>query len=112
MITIELYFDHSGLLKRCRADGHAGAGSKGNDIVCAAVSILLRATYRTLLKKTGIKLRERVPERGAFFLELENEATEEASAFLFAVGSFLKEGLQSVSEEYPQFCTVKIYTEE
>ncbi|MDR2149840.1 MAG: ribosomal-processing cysteine protease Prp [Spirochaetaceae bacterium] len=111
MISIELYFDHFGLLKRCRADGHAGAGYKGNDIVCAAVSVLLRTTYRTLLKKADIRLWEDASKRGTFFLEA--EATEESTAaFLFAVGSFLKEGLQSVSEDYPQFCTVKIYMEE
>ena len=109
MINIALYFDNVGLLKRCRAEGHAGADSKGNDIVCAAVSVLLR-TYCTLLKKAGIISKEDTPHRGAFFLEA--EATQETAFFLFAVGSFLKEGLQSVSEEYPKFCTVQIYTEE
>jgi uncharacterized protein YsxB (DUF464 family) len=106
MITAELSFDRAGILKWCRVTGHAGAGMRGNDIVCAAVSVLLQTVYRTLYGRVDIHVRGDAPERGISLLEV--ETVEEGSAFLFAAGAFLREGLCFVAEEYPECCTVII----
>jgi uncharacterized protein YsxB (DUF464 family) len=109
MITIDVAVDNAGLLMSCRAAGHAGAGPRGGDIVCAAVSVLLRTALRTLSGREGIQVRGGAPERGVLWLE--TGYTGEGRDFLSAAGAFLMEGIKSVSEEYPDYCALNIHTE-
>ena len=99
MIQAELVLDEAGLLSSCRVSGHAGAGKQGSDIVCAAVSVLTRTLLRVLSGRDDISIRGSVPQRGDFFVEV--EYSPEGRVFLAAAGSFLMEGLLSVSEEFP-----------
>ncbi|MDR0589776.1 MAG: ribosomal-processing cysteine protease Prp [Spirochaetaceae bacterium] len=111
MITIDVVFDVEGILKSCKVRGHAGAGPQGSDIVCAAVSILTKTALRTLTGREGIIVRvpAGVPERGRF--EMEIDYTGEGRDFLAAAGTFLVEGLVSVSEAYPDYCSTNMYKE-
>ena len=106
MIAIEAVLDEGGVLQSCKAVGHAGAGRTGTDIVCAAVSVLMRTAVRSLDGRKGITIRWEAPEPG--FLSLEADYTAEGRDFLFAAGVFLVEGLSSVAEEYPEHCSFKI----
>ena len=105
MIKAELVLDQ-GLLRSCVIRGHAGAGPKGADIVCAAVSVLARTALKTLSDRLEAVNAE-FPERGEFFLEIPG-AIESDKEFISGVGTFLTEGLLSVSREYPDFCKVSI----
>jgi uncharacterized protein YsxB (DUF464 family) len=105
VIKAEVILD-GGLLRSCRVSGHAGAGPRGGDIVCAAVSVLARTAMRALSGREGITVRGEAPERGVF--RLEAECTAAGREFLEVAGIFLTEGLVSVAEEYPDFCQVKI----
>ena len=102
MIEINAVLDKNGTLKACSACGHAGAGSKGTDIVCSAVSVLLRTAVCVLSDRKGISIRYDAPKPG--FLKLEADYTAEGKNFLDAVGIFLIEGLKSVAQEYPLYC--------
>ena len=106
MIQAEIVLDKSGLLKSCRVQGHAGAGKKGSDIVCAAVSVLTRTIVQVLSGRQGITIRGDIPGQGNFLME--TEYTPEGREFLSAAGAFLVEGLLSVSAEFPNFCKVTI----
>ena len=97
-----------GLFKSCCIRGHAGAGPKGADIVCAAVSVLSRTVCRVLSDRKGITVESSAPNRGEFFLEVTWDGTSENREFLDGAGLFLKEGLLSVSREFPSFCQVKL----
>jgi len=99
-----LVLDEAGLLRTCRVSGHSGAGKRGEDIVCAAVSVLTRTFVRLLSKREGITIRGEIPEEGNFYLE--TEYTAEGREFLAVAGAFLIEGLLSVSEEFPDYCRV------
>jgi uncharacterized protein YsxB (DUF464 family) len=109
MIHIDVALDEAGLLISCGVTGHAGAGPRGGDIVCAAVSVLLRTALRTLSGREGILVRGDAPKRGSLWLE--TAYTGEGEAFLSAAGAFLVEGLKSVSGEYPDYCRLHIHTE-
>jgi uncharacterized protein YsxB (DUF464 family) len=109
MIEIDAAFDEAGLLSSCTVRGHAGQGPKGGDIVCAAVSVLTRTALRVLSTQEGVSLRGGAPGRGVF--RIETNAAGEGRAFLFAAGTFLVEGLRSVSDEYPEYCTMNIRRE-
>lgn len=106
MIRIEAVLDSGGALRSCKATGHAGAGKTGGDIVCAAVTVLMRAAIRALSVTEGVTVRFEAPRPG--FLLLEAECADGGREFLFAAGVFLLEGLASVAEEYPENCNLSI----
>ena len=124
MIQVKIVLDEAGLLRSCEVEGHAGAGKKGNDIVCAAVSVLTRTVVRVLaggepspdqLKwsgsaegrgRKGITIRGSIPGQGNF--QMEADYTEEGKEFLAATGAYLCEGLLSVAEEFPGNCKINI----
>ena len=110
MITIAVVLDEAGLLKSCDVRGHAGAGKRGHDIVCAAVSALARTAQAVLSGRENITARSDAPGRGVFTLETtaQNQAGRD---FLAAAGAFLVEGLRSVAEEYPENCKMTITKE-
>ena len=104
MIQADMVLDEAGLLRSCRLQGHAGAGKRGSDIVCAAVTVLTRTLIRVLSGREGIKIRGSIPEQGNFWMEA--EYSPEGREFLAAAGAFLIEGLLSVSAEFPGYCKV------
>jgi uncharacterized protein YsxB (DUF464 family) len=106
VISIDAALDEAGLLRSCRVRGHAGAGPKGGDIVCAAVSVLTRTALRVLSQGEGITVRGEAPERGLVRMEI--EYTGQGKEFLSAAGAFLLEGLKSVAGEYPDYCRINI----
>jgi uncharacterized protein YsxB (DUF464 family) len=106
MIKANLVLEKGGGLRSCKVLGHAGAGRRGQDVVCAAVSVLVRTVARVLSGREGITVRSGTPEKGELWLEV--ESTVESGEFLAAAGAFLSEGLLSVSGEYPEFCQVTI----
>ena len=106
MIQADLVLDEAGLLRSCRVSGHAGAGKRGSDIVCAAVSVLTRTIIRSLSGNKGITVRGSIPGQGDFSMEA--EYTADGREFLAGAGAFLVEGLLSVSAEYPDHCKVYI----
>jgi len=98
--------DSDRVLKACKASGHAEAGKAGTDIVCAAVTVLLRTAVNTLSGRKGIIVQNGAPERGQLWLETVYEP--EGKEFLFAIGEFLVIGLMSISQEYPKNCKLTI----
>ncbi|MDR1098870.1 MAG: ribosomal-processing cysteine protease Prp [Treponema sp.] len=109
MIEIKLALDEAGLLRSCSVQGHAGAGKRGTDVVCAAVSVLIRTALRVLADKPGLTVRGEAPARGSLWMEA--AYTPEGRDFLSTTGLFLTQGLKSIAEDYPGFCKMNIYTE-
>jgi len=106
MICIDVIVDETGVLRSCKAEGHAGAGETGADIVCAAVSVLMRTSVRVLSGRKGISISSGAPEPGRLWLEL--EYTAEGRELLSAAGDFLITGLRSVAEEFPDNCRLTV----
>ena len=108
MIEIEAMVDEAGLLKSCSVKGHAEAGPKGKDIVCAAVSVLTRTVYGVLSKKEGLEVHCDASRRGVFLLVVKPNEAEKP--FLAGVSAFFLSGLASVAEEYPTHCKMLVTT--
>ncbi|GHV83924.1 hypothetical protein AGMMS50212_12640 [Spirochaetia bacterium] len=109
MIKVDALLDREGILKSCGIEGHSGAGSRGNDIVCAAVSVLARTCLQVLETKQCLTVRADASERGRLYFEIDRG--DKGRGFLEAVGSYLLEGIKSVAEEYPENCTIFIAKE-
>jgi uncharacterized protein YsxB (DUF464 family) len=109
LINIEIVLDDEGILISAKAEGHAGAGKTGNDIVCAAVSVLMRTAYTALYGRDGLTVKCGAPEPGLMSLEAGYGAG--GKDFLFACGVFLVEGLKSLAMEYPKNIKLDIRVE-
>jgi len=106
VIEIDVILDNNGVLRSCKACGHAGAGKAGTDIVCAAVSVLLRTALSTLSGREGVIIQGGAPQKGQLWLEAEYKAN--GKDFLFAIGEYLVNGLSSVAKEFPDNCKLTI----
>ncbi|MCL2444115.1 MAG: ribosomal-processing cysteine protease Prp [Treponema sp.] len=106
MIEIIALLDKNGVIRDCKVSGHAKAGKAGNDIVCAAVSVLVRTAVNVLSNRKGITIHYNALEKGQLYMEVSYEA--EGKDFLYAAGVFLIEGLKSVAQEYPKNCTLTV----
>jgi uncharacterized protein YsxB (DUF464 family) len=104
VVTVTL--DGSFLLRSLAVTGHAEGGLKGNDVVCAAVTVLVRTAAAVLSDKNYITAHIFAPARGELYLDV--ECVREGEPYLSAVQDFLLEGLGSLAAEYPD-CVNIVY---
>ena len=103
MTNIHLVCRQNGVLKSCRAEGHSGYGKKGTDIVCAAISILMRTAIQTLEELEGVCVESSSPARGIVdFCVTQTEFSDKLDAELKFAGQFLEKGFISLAEEFPE----------
>ena len=103
MTVIHLFFYRNGNLKSCRVEGHSGYGKKGTDIVCSAISILVRTAIQTLEELEGVCVKSDLSTRGMVDFRVEQtEFGEKTDAELRFAGKFLEKGFSSLASEYPE----------
>lgn len=112
MIQVQICCSKDGVLHECLAQGHAGFGKPGEDIVCAAVTTLLRTTISVLSKDSQFLLETEITERGklAFHVSVNGASSnnEKAADKLKYAGSFLVDGLTVLQKEYPECVLVEL----
>lgn len=91
------------------ASGHAGTGKRGSDIVCAALTVLLRTTAGVLTGK-GLVADVKTSGRGSLSV-IVTAYTEVDLPFLEYAADFLLEGLGSLAGEYPDAVEVNVLHE-
>lgn len=91
-----------------RAAGHAGYADEGEDIVCAAVSVLGCTCVNSLEALCGVKIAFTANEDGllAFTLPDLRDAARAHDAQLL-MGA-LRQGLEDVAAQYPRYVTLSI----
>jgi uncharacterized protein YsxB (DUF464 family) len=57
MLTVIIHEDSRGRLSSFVADGHAGWADAGDDVVCAAASVVLQAAWAGLTEHAGVNVR-------------------------------------------------------
>ena len=110
MIKIAVELNTAGLLSGIQATGHSEAAAKGQDIVCASVSVLLRTLARTLESKDGVLVKGSADMRGEISLDIKVDS-DALSDWLRGVTSYSLTGLKDLEAEYPQNCSVSIHKE-
>ena len=112
MTCIHLVCSADGKLKACRAEGHSGYGKKGEDIVCAAITVLVRTAVQTLSKLKGVCVESDLSTRGIVdFRVLQQEFSEKLNSELEFAGKFLEEGFSSLADEFPENVILNKQTE-
>ena len=95
----------------CEAKGHALFDQKGRDIVCAAVTVLVRTAAQTLDGRQGVAFEGAAPERGTLSFEARADG-DLAKAELKFAADFLKKGFESLAKEFPQNIQLECKLEE
>lgn len=102
MTQVFLACSGDGSFREARASGHAGFARKGQDIVCAAESFLLRTAMQVLESDgSGLVLETDAPRRGELSFRVVSSGTASRER-LVCVADFIRKGMQSLSEEYPE----------
>jgi uncharacterized protein len=99
MIRAAIVLDKGACLRSFKAEGHANAGERGYDIVCAAFSILARTAYRALEDLPGTELRGSAPGHGSLSFEVLRPATNPERAA--GIADFLVVGMGDLARDYP-----------
>jgi uncharacterized protein YsxB (DUF464 family) len=100
VIRASVVLDAGACLLSFKATGHAAAGDRGYDIVCAAFSTLARTAYRSLDALPGIELRGSAPEPGSLSFEVRKPAVSSERAA--GIADFLIAGLGDLARDYPE----------
>ncbi len=111
MTSVLLKRSKQGVLLGCNAEGHAGYAGRGYDIVCSAVSVLLRTAMQVVQALPGIQLDSDVSRRGSLSFAVNTSQLDKKNlAELIFAGDFLQTGLGSVAKEYPEYLELTTVT--
>ena len=100
--------EKEGCLLLAEAEGHAGMGGESGDPVCAAVSVLFRTTA-SLLEAFVPTSSARSKGKGTLQLAA-GDFPEESRTCLFYATEFLKRGIGSLAEEFPNAVSLRVET--
>ncbi len=108
MTNITVY-QWEGKIVGLRAQGHAGAGIHGEDIVCSAISVLTQTAVNALEAIAGVRTSPKVKD-GLLEMHLPRELTEDQAQTSQVILGTVVQGLTDVQNSYPKF--VRILWEE
>ncbi|MGL4982151.1 MAG: ribosomal-processing cysteine protease Prp [Treponemataceae bacterium] len=97
MVKITLYKSRDGCFKKIKALGHAGFSNTEGDIVCSAITMLLRTTLDVLNKK--IELDIEAGERGLLSFSVRDFQSVDTTYLIF-VCDFLETGFLRLQADY------------
>ncbi len=106
MIRARLSLDSGGAIAAFGASGHAERGARGDDIVCAAFTVLARTAYRSLEALPGIGLQGSASRPGSLDFSVTRPPRDRELAVGIAV--FLSIGLGDLARDYPDAVAVTI----
>lgn len=101
--------NEAGVIVSCELTGHADAGPKGKDIVCASVSTLAISTANGIEALAGFTPLVDIAEEagGYFYMELLTDVTQEQLNIAQLLLENLLLGLQAVADEYPEYIQIQ-----
>lgn len=91
-----------------KAEGHAGAGVYGSDILCATVSVLMQTLANEVenAAKGGLVAKGNV-ERGHGWMKVEVTPFVSTEDMVDAWVNFVKDGLDAIAQDYPDNVNLK-----
>ncbi|NLY30579.1 MAG: ribosomal-processing cysteine protease Prp [Firmicutes bacterium] len=105
MVRIEVYTDTAGRIHGFAAKGHSGFAPHGQDIVCAAVSVLLQTAVLGLKEVADIIPQAEVADG---YLECYLAPDQAEQPKVEAVLQTMLVGLKAIEEEYGDYVSVRV----
>lgn len=111
MIRVKLFKDKQGNIKKYTIEGHAEYKAHGEDIVCAAVSMLSQTTLISLVDVCGLKEKDviySIDENIGYLdvnlpINIDSSILEKTQIVL----KTLEVGIKSVIESYSRYVTLE-----
>lgn len=93
-----------------KAEGHAGAGEYGQDIVCAAVSVLLQTLANEVVEaaRAGL-LAVGVVAHGDGWMKVEMTPTDQTQDMADAWVELVQDGIDALAESYPENVELEVH---
>ena len=93
-----------------KAEGHAGAGEYGQDIVCAAVSVLLQTLANEVVEaaRAGL-LAVGVVAHGDGWMKVEATPTAQTQDMVEAWVELVQDGIDALAESYPENVELEVH---
>jgi len=107
VIQIEIRLDQRRALLGFTVSGHAGSAPRGEDLVCAAVTVLFRTAARVLQLQPEIRIRGNASDSGRMELHVES-APPEKRQWLTGLTDFLIRGSRDLQEENPKAVALSV----
>ena len=104
MTTVTIYNDKSGKHKGFDVRGHAGFSRRGNDIVCAAISMLATNTINSIEKYTDLAIKYESDTRRTRIRFVIKDTPNHDSELLF---DSMILGLSELEKNYKKYVTLK-----
>jgi uncharacterized protein YsxB (DUF464 family) len=95
----------AGCVSELTVSGHAGNAPKGEDIICAAVSVLVQTFYFSLHRLLQLDVNPDVRD-GYFFLQLPAEIRPDIREKVTLLAESMMVGLEEINRSYPGFMQV------
>lgn len=110
MITAKFKQDEYGNIRSYEITGHSGYAEAGEDIICAAVSVLAIETVNSIEKLASYRMsvKEADDEGGYLYAEMHLDGSDEQIYISQILLKHLCYSLQDVAETYPDFVRVEI----
>ncbi|WP_318664290.1 ribosomal-processing cysteine protease Prp [Treponema sp.] len=117
MTSITLVKAKDGSRLECKASGHAGFAKSGEDIVCSAVTVLMRTAIQVFSETSGVEFKTDTSTRGLLTFSVELKKSDSGDSIqnaerISTIGDFLQKGFESLSEEFPQNVTFELKLED
>lgn len=106
MTVVHLTRSVDGRFRSCSAEGHSGYAPAGSDIVCSAVTVLLRTTLQVLSGSFGAAVKTDITSRGNLAFRVDDCTGGDSGRLMYAA-DFLRSGLVSLQKEYPAYISVR-----
>ena len=101
MIRVIIRLGHHGCLEGFSVSGHSGTGKRGEDLVCAAVTVLFRTAARALQLQPGFGVQGDASESGKMELRI-GTVPAQRREWLVGLTDFLIRGIEDLREENPK----------
>ncbi len=100
MIRALVLLDSEARLSSVEASGHAGGAATGENIACAAFTVLVRTAWESLAAYPSLDVRGRADKPGELAFQVQRR-TDEDSGRHRGISDFLLTGLTGLSREFP-----------
>ncbi|CZR01436.1 ribosomal-processing cysteine protease Prp [Trichococcus ilyis] len=110
MIEVKFREDDYGNLISFEVTGHAGYGVHGEDIICAAVSVLAIETVNSVERLAGYQMLvdEADAKGGYLYAEIRTDTEAEQQYITQILLKHLFYSLEDVAQTYPDYVSIKM----